>query len=69
MRAVNLVRADTGAVVAERDCVPAGSPQVRTVEASLPVESLEPGTYRIRATVLDRGVEQGAVSALVRKPG
>jgi hypothetical protein len=53
----------------EREIPPAIVGTVRSAIAELPVEDLQPGTYAIRATVVERGVETGVVTTTIRKGG
>jgi len=62
-----LLRADTSATVAARDVVPAGTDGTLAAVATLPIGGLEPASYIVQVTVLDRGVPVGTLMAPFRK--
>jgi hypothetical protein len=64
---LGLLRADTGAIVAERDVPPTSDASGLNVTASLPADSVEPGPYRVRAVILAGGIETGVVSTVIHK--
>ena len=51
----------------EREITPALVGTTRQAIAELPVDDLQPGTYTIRATVVEAGVMTGAVTTTIRK--
>jgi VWFA-related protein len=62
-----LTAADGGAVVLERDVTPTLDGSALAAGLELPVTSLSPGTYTLRATILEAGKPTGAVSTSFRK--
>jgi VWFA-related protein len=64
---LGLLNADTGAVVVDGEIVPARGESMFTVSATLPGSALAPGTYTLRAIVLDNGRVLGTVSRSIRK--
>jgi hypothetical protein len=64
---LGLLNADTGAVVVDSEIVPARGESMFTVSATLPGSALAPGTYTLRAIVLDNGRVLGTVSRSIRK--
>jgi hypothetical protein len=64
-----LVRVGEEAPLVEQDLKPLPIPNGTglVVSAEIPVEPLEPGTYTIRATLLESGAVTGTVSTVVRK--
>jgi VWFA-related protein len=62
-----LLPSDQTTAIATTAIVPSGSGNARIASASLPIATLGPGSYRIRATVLANGAAVGAESATFRK--
>ncbi len=64
-----MLAAGSDTPIIEREIPPAVVGTVRSAIAELPVDDLQPGTYAIRATVVERGVETGVVTTTIRKGG
>jgi hypothetical protein len=62
-----LLQAETSAVIATRDIVPAGADGILAATASMPVAGLAPASYVVQVTILNRGVPVGALMAPFRK--
>ena len=65
----DLLALGSNEAILERDITPSVVGTVRSAIAELPVEDLLPGTYLVRATVVERGVETGVVTTTIRKGG
>jgi hypothetical protein len=64
-----LVALGSNAPLLEREIAPTVVGTVRSAIAEMPVEDLQPGSYVVRATVVERGVETGVVTTTIRKGG
>jgi hypothetical protein len=64
---LGLFRAETGEPIVEREILPARNQPALSVIATLPGTVLSPGSYVIRATVLEGGREVGTAARQVHK--
>jgi VWFA-related protein len=65
----DLLAPGSNTAVLEREITPSVVGTVRSAIAELPVDDLQSGTYLVRATVVERGVETGVVTTTIRKGG
>jgi hypothetical protein len=64
-----LLALGSNTAVLEREITPSVVGTVRSAIAELPMDDLLPGTYLVRATVVERGVVTGVVATTIRKGG
>jgi VWFA-related protein len=64
-----LLALGSNAAILEREITPSVVGTVRSAIAELPMDDLLPGTYLVRATVVERGVVTGVVATTIRKGG